>query len=319
MKKIVVIEPGYRDYEEEKNVLSAFSPCFEIVKEKTPKEQIIKTVADADAIMVREAVVDRQLMDAATNCQVIVRYGVGVDNIDLEYAKSKGIKVANVPDYGSEDVAEHALALLLAATRRIVTRDFDVRQGKWGIGQAEPIPRIFGKKLGVLGFGRIAKCFIKKAKGLGFKEILVTDPLLDDASAKQWQIKKSSLEEICSEADFISVHVPLLPSTRHMIGSRELSLMKPMTVVVNAGRGGVIDEKALYESLSQNQIFAAGIDTFEQEPVSIDSPLLNLKNIVVSDHTAWYTVESVIELQHKGAKEVLRVFNGEDPLHWVNK
>lgn len=319
MKKIVVIEPGYRDYEEEKQGLAEFDPVFEIVKLGSTKEQVLAAVKDADAIMVREAVVDKDVIDAAEKCKAVVRYGVGVDNIDLAYAKSKNIKVANVPDYGSEDVAEHALALLMGATRRIVTRDEDVRNGKWGIGQDEPIPRIFGKNLGVLGFGRIAKCFITKAKGLGFKNIFVLDPVLTEEIAKENGIIKADLDTICRESDFISVHVPLLPSTRHMIDASKIALMKKMAVIVNAGRGGIIDERALAQALKEHRIFAAGIDTFEKEPVDTENELLKLKNTVVSDHNAWYTQESVIELQSKGAREVLRVLKGEDPLHWVNK
>lgn len=319
MKKIVVIEPGYQDYQEELKVLAEFDPVLEVVKLGTPREQVLQKAADADAIMVREALVDKALLDAATRCQVVVRYGVGVDNIDLNYAKERGIKVANVPDYGSEDVAEHALALLLAATRRIVTRDRDVRAGIWGVGQREIIPRIYGKVLGVLGFGRIAKCFITKAKGLGFKEILVSDPVLTDEQAAQWGVTSCDLKTLCSRSNFISVHVPLLPSTFHMIGAKELALMDPLTVIVNAGRGGIIDEEALAAALKDGKIFAAGIDTFEQEPVDRQNPLLQLSATTVSDHNAWYTVESVIELQHKGAMEVYRVFKGEALLHQVNR
>ena len=319
MKKIVVIEPGYQDYKAEKEILNEFNPVFCVVKIGTPREEIFKAISDADAIMVREAVIDKDLLDAASKVRIIVRYGVGVDNIDLDYAKKKGIKVANVPDYGSEDVAEHAMALLFAASRRIVTRDQDVRHGIWGVGQNEPMPRIYGKNLGVLGYGRIAKCFITKAKGLGFKNIFVVDPLLNEQTAKDDGIIKTDLEALCRESDFISVHVPLLPTTKHMIGAKELSLMKPYTVIVNAGRGGVIDEDALYDALKSNQIFAAGIDTFETEPVSLQNKLLSLKNTVVSDHTAWYTIESVIELQSKGALEVLRAFKGEELKHQVNK
>ena len=319
MTKIVIIEPGYQDYESEKKVLSDFNPNFVVIKQGTDKKEMLNTLQDADAVMVREAVIDKEIIDSLKQCKVIVRYGVGVDNINLDYAKTKGIKVANVPDYGSEGVAEHALALLLAATRRVVTRDYDVRHGIWGVGQLEPIPRIFGKNLGVIGFGRIAKCFINKAKGLGFKNIFVTDPLLSKETAEQFGVVKTDLDTICKESDFISIHVPLLPNTKHMIDASKLALMKKMTVIVNAGRGGIVEEKALANALKDRQIFAAGIDTFEEEPVCTSNELLKLKNTVVSDHNAWYTQESVVELQTKGAQEVLRVLNGNEPIHWVNK
>ncbi|SEQ09221.1 C-terminal binding protein [Basfia succiniciproducens] len=319
MKKIVVIEPGYLNYEEEKRVLAKYDAEFVVIPLGSSQTKIIKEIQDADAIMVREAKVNAELISMAAQCKVIVRYGVGVDNIDLAAAKKKGIYVANVPDYGSIDVAEHAIALLFAITRRIVKRDVDVRKGKWGIGQLEPMYRIEGKTLGLIGFGRIAREFFRKTRGIGFTQVLVSDPVLTNEEAKQLGIKKVEIDELCQQADFISLHAPLLPQTHHLINARRLTLMKPTTALVNCGRGGLIDETALYQTLKANRLFAAGLDTFEQEPVSPNNPLLKLDNVICSDHTAWYTAESVIELQHKAALEVLRVFDGEQPKNWVNK
>lgn len=268
--------------------------------------------------MVREATVSRPMIEAMQQCRVIVRYGVGVDNIDSQAAKEKGIYVANVPDYGSEDVAEHALALLLAATRRIATRNRDVRDGQWGIGQREPMFRLAGKILGVVGFGRISRCFVQKASGFGFKRILVVDPLLTDEQASQAGVTRVNLDTLCREADFISLHAPLTPDTHHLIGEAELAKMKPSAVLVNTSRGGLIDEQALINALLQKRIFAAGLDVFESEPLSAKSPLLQMDNTLCTDHTAWFTEESVVELQSKAAHEVRRAFEGEHPLNWVN-
>ncbi len=319
MKKVVVIEPGYLDYKEEMNVLSEHISDVLAIKETASIEEIKAAVKDTNAILIREAVVNKEIIDAAPLCQVIVRYGVGVDNVDLEYAKAKNIYVANVPDYGSEDVAEHALALLVASTRRIVTRDKDVHQGKWNIGQLEPIPRMVGKTLGIIGFGRIARCFYNKTSGIGFGQVLVFDPALTPQQAEEFGVTLVSIDELCQKSDFISLHVPLLPSTHHMIDAEKLDKMKPGTVIVNSSRGGLIDEQALYNALKLNKIYAAGLDVFEQEPVDLNNPLLSLPNVICTDHTAWFTQESVIELQHKAAQEVLRVFNGGEPIHWVNK
>ncbi|WP_439258455.1 C-terminal binding protein [Lonepinella sp. BR2271] len=320
MKKIVIIEPGYLDYQEEERVLAKYKPKFIIVSLGSNKTEILKAVEDVDAIMVREAKIDADVIRAAKQCKVIARYGVGVDNVDLATAKENGIYVANVPDYGSEDVAEHTVALLFATTRRIVKRDRDVRlNSKWGIGQLEPMYRMGGKVLGIVGFGRIAREFFRKTKGIGFSRTLVSDPLLTEREAQQLGIEKVEIDALCQQADFISLHTPLLPQTHHLINADRLALMKPNTVIVNCGRGGLIDEQALYSALNEERIFAAGIDTFEQEPVSATNPLLTLDNVICSDHTAWYTTESVIELQHKAAEEVLRVFEGEQPKNWVNK
>lgn len=318
MKKIVVIEPGYLNYSAEENILQDWDPQFVVVPANASLEEKLRQVSNADAIMVREATVSRPMIEAMQQCRVIVHYGVGVDNIDSQAAKEKGIYVANVPDYGSEDVAEHALALLLAATRRIATRNRDVRDGQWGIGQREPMFRLAGKILGVVGFGRISRCFVQKASGFGFKRILVVDPLLTDEQASQAGVTRVNLDTLCREADFISLHAPLTPDTHHLIGEAELAKMKPSAVLVNTSRGGLIDEQALINALLQKRIFAAGLDVFESEPLSAKSPLLQMDNTLCTDHTAWFTEESVVELQSKAAHEVRRAFEGEHPLNWVN-
>ena len=319
MKKVVVIEPGYLDYEVEQRMLAEHKTEIVALPVGTSEAEIKKEIRNADAIMVREARVSAEMIAEMQQCKIIVRYGVGVDNIDLDAAREKGIYAANVPDYGSEDVAEHAVALMLAATRRLASRDRVVRQGEWGIGQAEPMVRISGKVMGVVGFGRIARCFVEKTSGFGLVKVLVSDPALTEDEAAELGVVKSDLETICKESDFISLHAPLNRHTHHMMGEEQLALMKANAIIVNCSRGGLVDEKALFTALESNRIFAAGIDVFEQEPVSRDNPLLSLPNTICTDHTAWFTEESVIELQSKGAAEVLRVFNGGQPRNWVNR
>ena len=318
MKKIVVIEPGYLNYSAEESILQNWDPQFVVVPANASLEEKLRQVSNADAIMVREATVSRPMIEAMQQCRVIVRFGVGVDNIDSQAAREKGIYVANVPDYGSEDVAEHALALLLAATRRIATRNRDVRDGQWVIGLREPMFRLAGKILGVVGFGRISRCFVQKASGIGFKRILVVDPLLTDEQASQAGVTRVNLDTLCREADFISLHAPLTPDTHHLIGEAVVAKLKPSAVLVNTSRGGLIDEQALINALLQQRIFAAGLDVFESEPLSAKSPLLQMENTLCTDHTAWFTEESVVELQSKAAHEVRRAFEGEHPLNWVN-
>lgn len=318
MKKIVIIEPGYLNYSAEEGILHDWDPEFVVVPVNATLEDKLQQIRNADAVMVREAVVDRTMIEAMQQCRIIVRYGVGVDNIDSLAARDKGIYVANVPDYGSEDVAEHALALLFAATRRIATRNRDVREGQWGIGQREPMFRLAGKVLGVVGFGRISRCFVQKASGIGFKRILVVDPLLTDEQAAQAGVTRVDLDTLCREADFISLHAPLTAETHHLIGEAELSQMKPSVILINTSRGGLIDEQALINALLQQRIFVAGLDVFESEPLSAKSPLLQMDNTLCTDHTAWFTEESVTELQSKAAYEVRRAFKDQQPLNWIN-
>ena len=172
--------------------------------------------------------------------------------------------------------------------------------------------------LGLLGFGRIARQVLVRFRALGFSRCLVTDPGLEPASAAEADVEAVALEELCRDSDVVSVHTPLTDDTRHLIDAQMLGLMKPTAILVNASRGGIVDESALAEALESRRLFGAGIDVFEQEPPDADNPLLHSPHTVVSDHTAWYSEASVCELQHKAVQEVLRVYAGETPLHWVN-
>ena len=253
------------------------------------------------------------------NCRVIVRYGVGVDNIDLEAAKARRIFVANVPQYGAvHEVSCHAVALVLAVARLIIKRDRAVRNGEWGIGDAEPIYSFRDKGLGIIGFGSIARSFLEKMHPFGFKDIWIYHPRLSQQEISTFGGTKATVEEVCRNSDVISLHAPLTENTRHIISSDEFAMMSPRAIVVNTGRGALIDEQALVQALKEGTIKGAGIDVFENEPPATDNPLFKLDNVVVSDHTAWYSDRSLGELQAKAANEVYRVFSGEKPASWLN-
>lgn len=313
--KVVVINADYPHYEIEKDILNPFSINLLAVNTNSNVE-LIDAVQDADAVLVRETVLNKHAISAMEDCKIIVRYGVGVDNIDLETAQEKGIYVANVPDYGSEEVADQALALLMSVSRRIVTRDRDVRNGRWSIGAKEPIHSFNGKTLGIIGFGRIGRTFHRKVSGLGFGKVLVYDPFFKD---EEMGVTKADIKTLCQEADVISIHSPLTKENYHLINAEMLSLMKPSAILVNTSRGGLIDEEALWEALEKNRIFGAGLDVFETEPPDLSAPLFHLNNIVVTDHTGWYSEESLQDLQRKAAEEVARVFSGNKPISWVNR
>lgn len=248
-------------------------------------------------------------------CRAIVRYGIGVDNVDLEAARERRIYVANTPGYGVDEVSTHALALLLAVARRVVARDRAVRAGAWGVGQAEPMHAVSGRVLGVVGYGAIARSFVAKMAAFSPSRVLIADPYAADLPPGAERVDVATL---CREADLISLHAPLTPETRHLIGAAELALMRPTTIVVNTSRGGLVDEAALADALRERRIFGAGIDVFDPEPPRRDHPLWALDNAIVSDHTAWYSEASVQELQTRAAQEVARVFSGEAPRSWVN-
>jgi D-3-phosphoglycerate dehydrogenase len=313
--RVVILNAHYPHYEMEKETLAPFHTEVEHIHVGDDPLELIQAVRYADALMVRETPINVDTINAMENCKVIVRYGVGVDNIDLMAAKEKGIYVANVPNYGSDEVAEHAFALLMAVSRRIVSRDKAVRNGLWNIGAKEPIYSLKGKTLGIIGFGRIGRAFHSKTSGLGFAKTLMYDPSI---SMSLQDVECVDLETLCAESDVISLHVPLTTETFHLIDSSKLSLMKQNVILVNTSRGGLIDETALVDILESGKIFGVGLDVFETEPPNLSHPLFKLDNVVVTDHTGWYSEESLHDLQKKAAQEVVRVFLGNPPNSWVN-
>jgi D-3-phosphoglycerate dehydrogenase len=313
-RRVVVLDDGYPDYEAERAVLAAegaellLRPCH------GDAAKAALEMADADAVLVRETPVDAAAI-AATRAKVIVRYGVGYDNIDTAAASARGIAVCNVPDYGTEEVSDHALALLLAAIRRIAEADRRVRAHGWGVPMDRKVHRIRGGTLGLLGYGRIGAAFHRKAAALGYARVLVHDPFVREVPPGA---ELASLEALAAQSDAISLHAPLTNATRHIIGRAFLAMVKPTLVLVNTSRGGLIDEAALVEALAEGRILAAGLDVYESEPLRHDSPLRSLDNAVLTDHAAWYSEEAIADLQRKAAEEVARALRGERPLHQVN-
>jgi D-3-phosphoglycerate dehydrogenase len=255
------------------------------------------------------------MMDRMPACRAIVRYGIGVDNIDRDAARARKIHVANVPDYGTEEVSDQALALVMAVARRVVTRDREVRDGAWNIGPAQKVYRLAGKTLGLIGYGRIAQAFERKMRGVGMDRVMVFDPYATLPAG----VEAAGVEAICREADLVSLHAPLTPETRHILDAQRIALLKPTAIVVNTSRGPLIDEPALVDALRGRRIFGAGLDVFEAEPLAQGNPLRDLDNVVLSDHCGWYSEESVQDLQRKAAEEVARVFRGKAPLNWLNR
>ena len=316
---VAVLEPGYADYSTEESVLSAHALKVVPVGPHQDAASALQTINPL-GVMVRERAVTSGLMEVCPDLRIIVRYGVGVDNIDLEAAARRRIYVANVPDYGAEtEVSEHALALYLAVQRRIPARDREVRSNKWGIGQAALIPSRENAVLGLIGCGRIGMATARKFRALGFARVLVFDPFLSGEKATAENLELTDLDSLCRLSDVVSVHAPLTPETHRILDARLFALMRPTTIVVNVSRGGLVDEAALAAALDKGRIFGAGIDVFEEEPVRPDHPLLSTPNTVLSDHTAWYSERSVAVLQRNAAAEISRVLSGEPPRNWVNR
>jgi len=313
--KVVVIDDGYDRYDTEKAILAVAGAELVVVPCNGDIVKVQRAVLDASAVLVRESPIDAAAIMAMRRCKAIVRYGIGVDNIDLDAARLRRIAVANVPDYGTEEVSDQALALLMAVARRVVTRHRDVRQGAWNVGPAQKMHRLAGQTLGLIGYGRIAAAVARKLRGIGITRVLAHDPF----TALPESVAAASVEDVCREADIISLHAPLTTGTRHILDRERIALLKPGAIIVNTARGGLIDEAALAQALREGRLFGAGLDVFAEEPVRGDNPLLALDNVVVSDHTGWYSEESVQELQRKAAEEVARVLGGGTPLNWLNR
>lgn len=314
--RVVIINAHYPDYEAEREILASFGATVEHVDAGADPVKIAAAARDADAVMTRETRIPADAIAGMTRCKVIVRYGVGVDNIDLAAARARGICVANVPDYGSVEVASHALALLMGVSRRLVQRDRAVRNGVWGVGAAEKMYSLQGRTLGIVGYGRIGRAFRQLCSGLGFGRTLVCDPFV---TRPEDGTECVDLDTLCRESDVISLHAPMTRDNYHLIGAERLAMMKPTAILINTSRGGLVDEPALALALQTGKLFGAGIDVYEKEPPGTAHPFFGLANVIVTDHTGWYSEESLKDLQRKAAQEVARVFAGERPHSWVNR
>ena len=315
---IAIAELGYVHYEAEKRVLSELDADV-VLEHCLTEEALLACCRDAHGILVRtSAPVTRNVIAGLDRCKVISRYGVGYDNVDLAAAAEHGIMVANVPDYCIEEVSDQAVGLLLACARHIASRDRVVREGVWDVGPREPIYRIAGKVLGIIGFGRIGRAAHRKLAGFRFSRTLICDPYVDEAVIREAGGEKVDLDTVWREADYISLHAPLDETTGHMIGADQFALMKPTTIFINTARGGIVDTDALVEALKAEPGRSAGVDVYEEEPPPKDHPFFSLDNIVLSDHGAWYSEEAMVEAQEKAALNVLEALRGEVCTNLVN-
>jgi D-3-phosphoglycerate dehydrogenase len=281
------------------------------------EEEVVALAQEADAVLNCYAKMTARVIEALRRCRIIARYGIGVDNVDLSAATKARILVTNVPDYCIDEVSDHALALLLALARRITAADAGVKAGAWDVVAHAGIRRLRSQKLGLLGFGKIGKALALKAGALGMK-VIVYDPYLDPAVIARDAAEAVSLDSLLSEADAISIHVPLSPETRNLISDRELAQMKPTAFIINTSRGGIVDEEALAIALREGRLGGAALDVLYVEPPPADHPLRQAPNIILTPHLAFYSRESVIELQTKAAEEVARALKGEPPRSPVN-
>jgi D-3-phosphoglycerate dehydrogenase / 2-oxoglutarate reductase len=270
---------------------------------------VINRCADADVLLVQWAPITRTVLEALPKVRCVVRYGVGVDNIDLSAAKSLGVTVANVPDYCLEEVSNHALAMICSLCRRIPHDHDQIRSGGWGIGPFRPIPAFSDLRLGLVGFGAIARKVAEKAKVFGY-QIIASDPYAPIASFSERGVERVDQRTLLSRSDVISLHCPLLPETKHVINQETIALMKPGTILVNTARGGLIKEPDLIAALQRKKIGGAGLDVFEIEPLPANSPLRNFNNVILTSHSASVSEMAIQSLQVKAATAACEFLKG---------
>lgn len=309
--KILLTDYEFEHLKYEEEIFQESGLEIEFIKAQCKtEEEVMEQAKEADAILNQYAPISRRVIESLENTKIISRYGVGVNTIDLNAAKEKGITVANVPDYGMEEVSNHALALLLSSARKVTLLNKEVKKGNWDFKVCVPIHRFNEQTVGVLGFGRIPRRFIEKVKPLGFNTAAY-DPFVSAADMAAVGVQKMDLDEIIGEADYLSIHVPLIDDTYHLINEERLKQMKSNAVIINTARGPIIDEKALSYALEKGIIAGAALDVTENEPVRIDSPLLTMDNVIITPHSAWYSEEAMVELRQKAAKNIVQILKGE--------
>ncbi len=276
------------------DILKAQGLEVDVDTELTP-EQLKEKIKGYDALIIRSKTkATKEIIDASDNLRVIGRAGVGVDNIDIPAATAKGIVVMNAPSGNTVSAAEHAFALMFALSRNIPQAHSALKGKKWDKKKFAGGAEVNGKTLGVIGLGRVGSHMANMAKGVGMK-VFGYDPIITKEKAAELGIELIELDRLLQESDYVSLHIPLTPETKHIIGERELKLMKKNARLINCARGGVVDEDALYEALKNGEIAGAALDVFAQEPL-IDSPLLELDNIIVTPHLGASTKEAQVKV-----------------------
>jgi D-3-phosphoglycerate dehydrogenase len=315
--KVVVTDWEYQDLRYEKKVLDEVGIELIPAQCKT-EEEVIHACWDADGIINQYAPISARVIQSLKNCQVITRYGVGVNTIDIDAATEKGICIANVPDYCMDEVSDHTLALLLDGVRKVSLANAWVKKGKWDFKVAKPLYRLRGRTLGLVGFGKIAQALVGKVKPLGLN-VIAYDPFVPETVAQAMGVTLVMLDELCERSDFISVHVPLTASTRGLIGKEQFQRMKKGAYLINTSRGPVVNEAALIEALQEGKLSGAGLDVVEEEPIRPDHPFLSMDSVTLTPHIAWYSEESEAEMRTKAAQGIVSVLvKREYPKYLVN-
>lgn len=312
---VAVADSVFPNLDPARAVLSRIGAELQLASEATP-QAILSIAANADAVLVTYAKITGEMIPQLKRCRIISRFGIGVDNVDLTAATNAGIVVTKVPDYCLDEVSDHAVALLLAAVRKIPFANAQVHEGQWAMPAVVPIHRLRGSVLGLVGFGRIPQLVAPKARAFGLR-VVAYDPYIPSEIFTRAGVESVDFAQLLKISDYVSIHSPLSPETRGLFGAEAFRQMKPTAYLVNTARGPIVDEAALAAALDAGQLAGAAVDVMTQEPPT-GSPLLGRKDVIITPHTSFYSEESLIDLQTKAAEEVAAVLQGKAPRHAVN-
>jgi D-3-phosphoglycerate dehydrogenase len=314
--KVLVTDVTWDSTEREAAVLAEVGARL-VLAPSGDEAELVSLVADADAILTCFAQVTPAVVQAGKRLRVIGRYGIGVDNIAVQEATRRGIPVTNVPAYCLDEVAEHVLALIFCLVRSIHHFDQAVHDGDWSLAAGQPIRRIAGRTIGVVGFGKIGQTVAARARALGMN-VIAYDPRADDQAFATAGVQAVGLLDLASRADFVTLHVPATPDTERMIDARFLAEMKPDAYLINTARGAVVDQDALTAALAEQRIAGAALDVFVPERLAPDHVLLAQPRLLATPHVAFYSEESIAELATIAARNVATVLSGHRAPDTIN-
>jgi D-3-phosphoglycerate dehydrogenase / 2-oxoglutarate reductase len=312
---IAVTDSPFPSLDPAKAALARVDPELRMAKSASA-EDILAVARDADAVLVTYAKLPGELLRQLTRCKAIGRFGLGVDNIDIPAAAALGITVTYVPDYCMQEVSDHAMALLLSLARKVPLSNKLVQSGRWEVPPVVPIHRLAGRVLGLVGFGNIPRALAPKAKAFGLR-VLTHDPYVPADILAAAGVEGVGFDELLGASDFVSIHAPLSPATRGLFNAEVFGKIRKGALLINTARGPLVDEDALIAALDAGQLGGAALDVVMTEPLAKESKLLGRDNVILTPHTAFYSVEALVELQTKCAADVARVLSGEKPVYPV--
>ena len=317
--KVVITDHRFPNVEQEQRAVEEAGGKL-VVAQITDEDQLAELCKDADGILTVRAPITRRVIEAMQHCRIIVRYGIGIDSVDIPAATERGIMVANVPDYCIDEVSDQALTLLLMLSRQMVPAISLAREEHWSISKMPNLHRLRGQTCGLAGCGKIGSLLAGKAAALGM-HILIYDPYLTESRSREMGAELGSFDALLARSDFISLHMPLNDQTHHLFGEATFAKMKSTACIINTARGGLIDEAALLAALDSGRIFGAGLDVMESETsfTPTGRALVNHPKVIVTPHTAWLSDEARRTLQARAVEQVIACLKGETPYGIVNR